>query len=97
MHPGQCSKAVEEPANGRSIIHELFGLVEVSVLADISCGNCPTVLEVNDEVHCTTLKNDLARFMANGSNIKMAKFYNNVIRKPLFDIDLIQARTLYHC
>ena len=39
----------------------------------------------------STLKADLAKFTANGSNIKMAKFYNNVIREPLFKINLTQA------
>jgi hypothetical protein len=40
----------------------------------------------------STLKADLANFQSNGSNIKRAKFYNNVIREPLFKIGLAQAR-----
>lgn len=39
----------------------------------------------------STLKDDLAKFKADGSNIKRAKFFNNVIRDPLFTIGLAQA------
>lgn len=42
-----------------------------------------------------TLKADLTRFTAGGSNIKRAKFYNNVIREPLFNISLAQACNHY--
>lgn len=38
-----------------------------------------------------TLAHDLAAFKANGSNIKRAKFFNNVIREPLFTISVDKA------
>ena len=40
----------------------------------------------------STLADDLARFKANGENIAQAKYFNNVIREPLFKISLAQAR-----
>lgn len=39
----------------------------------------------------TTLANDHTAFVADGSRIKQVKFFNNVIREPLFDISLVQA------
>ncbi len=39
----------------------------------------------------STLANDLAAYKTDGSNIKRAKFYHNVIREPLFEISLAQA------
>ena len=39
-----------------------------------------------------TLESDLESFTKDGSNIKRAKLFNNVIRKPLFPIPLDQAR-----
>lgn len=38
-----------------------------------------------------TLNADLAQFTADGSRIKRAKFFNNVIRAPLFNISVTQA------
>lgn len=35
-----------------------------------------------------TLESDLARFNADGGNIKKAKLFNNVIRESLFPISL---------
>ena len=39
-----------------------------------------------------TLASDLQDFQRNGSNIKNAKNFNNVIRKPFFPIPLTQVR-----
>ena len=39
----------------------------------------------------TSLKSDLESFQRDGSNIKRAKFYNNVIREPFFPITLQKA------
>ena len=38
-----------------------------------------------------TLAADLAAFKADGSNIKKAKFFHNVIREPMFAISIDQA------
>ena len=38
-----------------------------------------------------SLKSDLESFQRDGSNIKRAKFYNNVIREPYFPISLEKA------
>ena len=38
-----------------------------------------------------TLESDLANFQQNGSNLKNAKFYNNVTRKPFFPLPLDQV------
>ncbi len=54
----------------------------------------PTIRYVKGPVKLrsdSTLAEDLAQFRANGSNIKRAKFYNNVIREPLFQIGLAQV------
>jgi hypothetical protein len=39
----------------------------------------------------TTLASDLAAFKADGSNLKRAKLFNNVIREPLFAICVDKA------
>jgi hypothetical protein len=39
----------------------------------------------------STLAHDLAAYQADGSNIKRAKFFHNVIREPLFAISVDQA------
>ena len=41
-----------------------------------------------------TLESDLARFNADGGNIKKAKLFNNVIRESLFPISLDKAGLL---
>ena len=40
----------------------------------------------------TSLQSDLDSFQRDGRNIRMAKFFNNVIREPFFTVTLKQAR-----
>ena len=46
----------------------------------------PVVLRTID-----TLKSDLDLFQKDGSNIKRAKLFNNVIREPFFNVPLEKA------